>query len=169
MTQASHAIYSQVVANDPSLKLVQSSSSPYRLDVIYDDTGMWAFRFKRALAQIVAANRVSSTDVLDDRAISCAYGFITHLSEMAVRPSRIAASASGSVVISFIRQGIRANVEFFNTGEIIGAIAESLTAPVLWEIQNDKQEYESAIKRIGAAIAAGSTVADVPGETPAGP
>jgi hypothetical protein len=63
-------------------------------------------------------------------------------------PTRLAASGEGGIAISW-RSGRRtANVEFFNTGEILAAASDDMGHPEVWEVRPDSDDLARAMETI---------------------
>lgn len=63
-------------------------------------------------------------------------------------PTRVVASAEGGVAICFIRGDKYADVEFLNTGEILGVVSNRRDRPVVWELEQTSRNFTRAIARI---------------------
>jgi len=72
--------------------------------------------------------------------------------ERSFPPSRIAPSVDGGVVVSFLRDDVRANIEFFDSGEIAAAVARPGHAVRVWEIENTEDDLAEAINDIRDSI-----------------
>lgn len=67
-------------------------------------------------------------------------------------PKRLLPSAEGGVGISFVEGDNRAELEIFNSGEVVAATYTSQSEPVVWEIGTD-QSLAVAIARIRVHLA----------------
>jgi len=56
------------------------------------------------------------------------------------------------VVVSFLRDDVRANIEFFDSGEIAAAVARPGHAVRVWEIENTEDDLAEAINDIRDSI-----------------
>lgn len=63
-------------------------------------------------------------------------------------PSRVVASAEGGVAICFSKDNKYADIEFLNSGEILGVISNRRDRPVAWEITASPSELARASVRI---------------------
>jgi hypothetical protein len=68
-------------------------------------------------------------------------------------PDRVAASAQGGIGIFFYDGHKYADIECFNTGEILGTIATGDQEPHIWEFP--VSEIKTALDRIGNYLATG--------------
>ena len=69
-----------------------------------------------------------------------------HAAELA--PTRIVASAEGGIAICFVRGDKYADIEFLNSGEILGVASNRRDRPTIWSIDPGLRELASAILRI---------------------
>ena len=67
-------------------------------------------------------------------------------------PDRIAPSVDGGIVVSFLRDDVRANIEFFDNGEIVAAVAKPGRDVRVWEVENTEKGLMSAVRAIRNAI-----------------
>lgn len=77
---------------------------------------------------------------------------LTALETHNLPPTRVMASAEGGIGISFVEGESRAEIEVFNTGEVVAATYTSQSEPVVWEI-GQGQSLEAAIERIRVHLA----------------
>ena len=73
----------------------------------------------------------------NETAIENAAGALGHLSNLDVRPDRVAASTEGGVAISFFENGKYADMEFFNSGDIAAIVSDAAGREV-WESPSRK-------------------------------
>lgn len=59
-------------------------------------------------------------------------------------PTRIVASAEGGIAICFVKGDKYADVEFLNTGEILGVQSDRRSRPVAWEIDQNARDFTRA-------------------------
>jgi hypothetical protein len=71
-------------------------------------------------------------------ALQRAHEVIEALDAMRFRPDRVAASAEGGVAIAFVREGRYADVECFNSGEMLAVISDGRGRPEVWEVAPDE-------------------------------
>lgn len=83
-------------------------------------------------------------------AVKSASLVLTRLSQMDFPPDRIAPSSDEGVCISFRRGGRYADIESFNTGEMLAVINEVGGEPVIWELEQG--ELSETIAKINAFI-----------------
>ena len=81
----------------------------------------------------------------NETAIENAARALEHLSNLDVRPDRIAASTEGGVAISFFENRKYADMEFFNSGEIAAIVSDSIDREV-WEVP--ESEVGASLERI---------------------
>lgn len=81
-------------------------------------------------------------------AIGLAEQVLGALAEAHLRPSRIGASVEGGVTIAFLRSGKYADVECFNTGEMLAATSDRHGKPDVWEVPLGDQEIKRTLERI---------------------
>ena len=115
--------------------------------------GAWITRFQRELAKL--RHLPAGWDSYDSpapgaEAVALASDFLNLLwrHEDSVRPSRIAPSVDNGIVVSFLRDAVRANLEFFDSGEIAATIARYGMTPRVWEVENAEDAIERAIDDI---------------------
>jgi len=63
-------------------------------------------------------------------------------------PTRIVASAEGGVAICFSKDNKYADIEFLNTGEILGVVSNRRDRPIAWEIEPSARDLARASARI---------------------
>lgn len=78
--------------------------------------------------------------------------FLIYLSEQYpnLKPSRIAPSVDGSIVISFLADKIRTNIEFFDD-IILAVIAKDGQSPDVWEVKDVDQTIDKIIAALLSA------------------
>jgi hypothetical protein len=77
------------------------------------------------------------------------------------KPSRIAPSSDDGVLISFMGKKGSANIECFNSGEIVAAVTSPHEAPRVWQVDRTPGAIRAALEEIADAIKARSPVANV--------
>ena len=80
------------------------------------------------------------------QAVEQARRFLDTVASHGMKPSRIAPSVDGGVVVSFLRGAIRANLEFFGE-ETAAAIVREGEPPRVWEVVAE-EEIEAALGEI---------------------
>ncbi len=87
-------------------------------------------------------------------AISSAWEFLEQLwnNKPSFEPTRIAPTVDGSIVISFLDDETRANIEFFDSGEIAAMISKPEEEPHIWGIDDGEESLYDAIERFGQAF-----------------
>jgi hypothetical protein len=84
------------------------------------------------------------------------------LSELATvrrRPNRIAPSVEEGVVIWLMGNNGHANIECFNSGDILAAVSVHGAPPDLWEL--DRAEVQETLDRIDRMLASGASISPV--------
>lgn len=61
-------------------------------------------------------------------------------------PDRVAASAEGGIALVWSREGKYANMEFFNSGAVLGAIRGQLGSALAFDVVSDR--IEEGLNRI---------------------
>ena len=72
--------------------------------------------------------------------------------QMDFRPSRIAASVEGGVMVSFFVGKRYGDMELFNTGEILAVTSDGTGSPKIWEVADAEAAMREALERIRAWI-----------------
>jgi len=67
-------------------------------------------------------------------ALHRAHEVLEALDAMRFRPDRVAASAEGGVAIAFVREQRYADVECYNSGEILAVTSDGRGRPEVWEV-----------------------------------
>jgi hypothetical protein len=80
-------------------------------------------------------------------------------------PTRVVASAEGGIAICFANGNKYADVEFLNTGEILGVVSNRRDRPVAWEVGTNSADMASASVRIREFLSGSATVANGPSGT----
>ncbi len=81
-------------------------------------------------------------------AISLAHKALDVLTEMNFRPSRVTPSVENGIGISFIFEDKYADIECFNTGEVLAVISDGKEIPDVWEVELTRQGLKSAVGKI---------------------
>jgi hypothetical protein len=77
-------------------------------------------------------------------------------------PSRVVASAEGGVAICFSKGNKYADIEFLNSGEILGVVSNRRDRPVAWEIAATPSDLARASVRIRHFFEAPEAAPNVP-------
>ena len=77
-------------------------------------------------------------------------------------PTRVVASAEGGVAICFVNGNKYADVEFLNTGEILGVVSNRRDRPIVWEVGPNSAGMSGASARIRDFIQTPATAANDP-------
>jgi hypothetical protein len=77
-------------------------------------------------------------------------------------PTRVVASAEGGVAICFVNGDKYADVEFLNTGEIVGVVSNRRDRPIAWEVGANSASMASASVRIREFLRGPTTAANDP-------
>jgi len=75
-------------------------------------------------------------------------------------PTRVVASAEGGVAICFVNGDKYADVEFLNSGEILGVVSNRRDKPIVWAIDPSSRELAGAAHRISKFLDAPATSED---------
>jgi hypothetical protein len=81
-------------------------------------------------------------------AIAWASAMLEQLLVDEIPPTRLVASAEGGVAICFVNGDKYADVEFLNTGEILGVVSNRRDRPVAWEVGANSSGMAGASARI---------------------
>jgi hypothetical protein len=74
------------------------------------------------------------------------------LDEMSFRPNHITPSVENGIGISFISDNKYADIECFNTGEILAVTSDRKEKPNVWEVANNRDDLKSALENIRVFI-----------------
>lgn len=74
------------------------------------------------------------------------------MSEADLKPSHLDASAENGVCLSFIHGSRYADIECFNSGEILAVTSYGDGKPTVWEVSATPIEIKSAVARIQAYL-----------------
>jgi hypothetical protein len=83
-----------------------------------------------------------------EAAVDRALAMLDQLAHDQVPPTRVVASAEGGVAICFVRGEKYADVEFLNTGEILGVVSNRRDRPVVWEVDQNSPGLAQASARV---------------------
>lgn len=86
----------------------------------------------------------------NDEARNTAERVLTLLSALSVSPTRVVASSEGGVGICFVHEDRYADIECFNTGEIVAARYRGMGEPHVWQIAPEDDAIKAAIEQIRA-------------------
>ncbi len=90
----------------------------------------------------------------NDAARNTAERILALLSDLAVSPTRVVASSEGGVGICFVHGDRYADIECFNTGEIVAARYRGTGEPHVWQIAPEQDAMIAAIEQIRAHFSA---------------
>jgi hypothetical protein len=93
-------------------------------------------------------------DPPNEMARTIAANVLTLLEAEALPPARLLPSAEGGIAISFVEGARRAEIETYNTGEIIAAIYSADDEPLVWELDDSAGAITSSIEQIRVHLAA---------------
>jgi len=68
------------------------------------------------------------------------------------RPDRIDASAEGGITLAFISGNRYADIECFNSGEILAATSNRIDEPDVWEVAASEASIRSTLERLRAYV-----------------
>jgi hypothetical protein len=83
-----------------------------------------------------------------ETAIAWASDMLNQLKVDQLPPTRVVASAEGGVAICFVHGDKYADVEFLNTGEILGVVSNRRDRPVVWEVDRNSAGLARASARV---------------------
>ena len=109
--------------------------------------------FDQHFAKLLAVRNDSSllpdgAEKPSNYAIALASAMIEQLFVDELPPTRVVASAEGGVAICFVNGNKYADVEFLNTGKILGVVSNRRDKPVAWEVGPHSAGMSSASARI---------------------
>ena len=73
---------------------------------------------------------------------------------MGISPAKLVPSAEDGISIVFINGEKYADIECFNSGEILGVISDGQGKPQVWEIKPDSKSIKTALEKIREYISA---------------
>jgi hypothetical protein len=97
-----------------------------------------------------------------DYAIAWASAMLEQFLADELPPTRVVASAEGGVAICFVNGNKYADVEFLNTGEILGVVSNRRDRPVAWEVGANSAGMAGASARIREFLDARTTSSNDP-------
>ncbi len=71
-----------------------------------------------------------------------------HLFRLKFLPDKITPSVENGVGISFIQGDKYADIECFNTGEILAVTSDRQSPPQVWEVEDRPQAITAALRKI---------------------
>jgi len=126
---AVHAVTSKYAAADPGMEFATHFE---KLDAVANTPALWPEGVE------------GPTDVVYKGALEA----LQQLQEDEVAPSRVVASAEGGIAICFVLGDKYADLEFLNTGEVLGVTTSRHDRPVVWEIGEGSDKFARASARI---------------------
>ena len=90
------------------------------------------------------------------------------LHDIEFRPDRIDASAEGGITFAFLAGNRYADIECFNSGEILAVTSDRISEPTVWEVTSTESAIQAASERLKVYVRRSPTGADVPKWPPAG-
>jgi hypothetical protein len=156
--------YAGALEDSPNRSIVSKMHVGRRYNVGLDELGTveataidsaspWLLNSLQTLAKLRSLEtrwEISGASPPNQIALRLAATVLAHLSEIDFQPDRIAPSTDEGVCISFQRSGRYADIESFNTGEILAVIAEAGDEPVIWEL--NATEIDEAVAKINGFI-----------------
>ncbi|MFB2969201.1 hypothetical protein ACE1CD_09540 [Aerosakkonema sp. BLCC-F183] len=134
-------------------ELQQSAVKPYipEADISKTDEEAWFFKSIGKLQELenLPANW-DSYGANPPNSIALFWGreSLTVLFEMNFPPTQITPSVEEGVGICFIRGKKYADLECFNTGEILAVISDGQGNPNVWEVNPNREEIKISLERI---------------------
>ena len=77
-------------------------------------------------------------------------------------PTRVVSSAEGGVAICFVNGDKYADVEFLNTGEILGVVSNRRDTPTVWQIGQSSRDFALAALWISNFLRSPASSKDAP-------
>jgi hypothetical protein len=93
-------------------------------------------------------------EVPNERARRAAESLITLLRSMGMPPTRVVPSSEGGVGICFVDEDRYADIECFNSGEILAVSYRGTGEPNVWEVADEDDAIKAAIEQIRAHLVA---------------
>ncbi|NJM46256.1 MAG: hypothetical protein HC860_08800 [Alkalinema sp. RU_4_3] len=84
--------------------------------------------------------------------VDAAKSVLMSLFQMELIPDHITASVENGVGISFVRGEKYADIECFNSGEILAVISDRHSSPTVWEITNIPQDITLSLSKISDSL-----------------
>lgn len=99
---------------------------------------------------------ITALDAVDDKPNPLAYQHARFALELAelfdIMPSTVTASADGGIALCFKVDGMYADIECFNSGEIWGLTSDRINPATTWEIKATSVGLGEALLRIKFAL-----------------
>ncbi len=88
----------------------------------------------------------------NDLAISLAKSVLRRLAETGLPAPRVSPSAEEGICLSFRNANLYADIECFNSGEIVAATSDGRGQQNVWEADSGRQEITQTARRIGTHL-----------------
>ena len=98
----------------------------------------------------------SDSEAPNTHAIHMAERILVLLQQLEFQPARVGASVEGGVTISFMDGDRYADVECFNSGEILAVTSDRRGQPDVWAVASDDVEIIRTLERIREFIQSAS-------------
>jgi len=90
-------------------------------------------------------------DPPNEFSISWAKSTLSHAQTLGLLPERVSPSAENGIAVVFLNGNRYADIECFNSEEILGAVHERSKQPEVWEIKSEG-DVKAALERIRAFL-----------------
>jgi len=99
---------------------------------------------------------ITALDAVPEKPNNIAYSRARRVLELAelceIEPTQITASADGGVALCFKVDGMYADIECFNSGELWGIISDRINPASTWAISNSPKEIIKSLWRIKSEL-----------------
>lgn len=119
-----------------------------------DPDSVWSQHFTK-LANLHETERPSA------QAYTFCWRALRDLALREFEPTRVVSSAEGGLAICFVRGDLYGDLEFLDSGEILGVVSNRRERPVVWQIGPSADDMSKAIDRIREFFDASTPVSDV--------
>ena len=149
-------IYRRVGPNDEAMTSSERFSAiAAALDEVYR-SNFWRnkARFEDARARLSQSSKLQPSwdtyggDPPNPTAVAIAARVLNLLEVEALPPARLLPSSEGGIAISFVRGTFRAEIEVYNTGEIVAATYTPQDLPSVWELESSDAAIRTTIEQI---------------------
>lgn len=90
----------------------------------------------------------SAAERPNQHSVDRAQSILMHLFRLKFLPDKITPSVENGVGISFIQGDKYADIECFNTGEILAVTSDRQSPPQVWEVEDRPQAITAALRKI---------------------
>jgi hypothetical protein len=136
-------------AQSISKKYVGVISEPHRRGTFPSE--IWFIKYEQKLQELAHLSHnwdsygaEPPNSLVIERALEC----LKNLQEINFSPTKITPSVENGIGISFVSGKKYADIEYFNTGEVLAVTSNGQGNPTVWEIDLNEQELKSALDKI---------------------